>query len=104
MRVQPWGNFGVRYIGNKVTLPDNYGEATLHLIGPQAEVSFSNNLSWTSFLQYNTQAENFNINSRLQWRFASMSDLFIVYNDNYATDNFAVKNRGVVFKMNYWFN
>jgi len=33
-----------------------------------------------------------------------MSDLFIVYNDNYATDNFAVKNRGVVFKMNYWFN
>ncbi|MEP2446869.1 MAG: DUF5916 domain-containing protein [Balneola sp.] len=104
MRVQPWGNFGVRYIGNKVTLPDNYGEATLHLIGPQAEVSFSNNLSWTSFLQYNTQAENFNVNSRLQWRFASMSDLFIVYNDNYATDNFAVKNRGVVFKMNYWFN
>lgn len=104
MRVQPWGNFGVRYVGNKVSLPDNYGETTLHLVGPQAEVSFSNNLSWTSFLQYNTQAENFNVNSRVQWRFASMSDLFIVYNDNYATDNFAVKNRGVVFKMNYWFN
>ncbi len=103
-RTQPWGNFGVRYVGNIVKLPDNYGEATLHLVGPQTEISFSNNLSWTSFLQYNTQAENFNINSRIQWRFASMSDLFIVYNDNYNTENFGVKNRGVVLKMNYWFN
>ncbi|RNC84006.1 MAG: hypothetical protein ED557_09560 [Balneola sp.] len=103
-RTQPWGNFGVRYVGNRVELPDNYGEATLHLIGPQSEISFSNNLNWTTFLQYNTQAENFNINSRLQWRYAPMSDIFLVFNDNYGTENFGIKNRGVVFKMNYWFN
>ncbi|MCG8372946.1 MAG: carbohydrate binding family 9 domain-containing protein [Balneolales bacterium] len=104
VRAQPWGNFGVRYVGNRVELPGNYGEATLHLIGPQSEVSFSNRLSWSTFLQYNTQSENFNINSRVQWRFAPMSDLFLVYNDNYLTDGFAVQNRGLVFKMNYWLN
>ncbi len=104
MRTQPWGNFGVRYVGNRVELPGNYGEATLHLIGPQSEISFSNNLNWTTFVQYNTQSDNLNINSRLQWRFAAMSDIYLVYNDNYGTENFGVKNRGMVFKMNYWFN
>lgn len=104
VRTQPWGNFGVRYLGNRVELPGNYGEATLHLVGPQSEISFSNSLNWTTFMQYNTQAENFNINSRLQWRFAAMSDIFLVYNDNYGTENFGIKNRGMVFKMSYWFN
>lgn len=104
MRAQPWGNFGVRYIMNKVDLPDNYGQRTLHLIGPQTEVSFSRDLNWTTFLQYNTQAENFNINSRIQWRFAPMSDLFIVYNDNYDTGDFQIQNRGLVVKMSYWIN
>lgn len=104
MRTQPWGNFGVRYVGNRVELPGNYGKRTLHLVGPQAEISFSNALNWTTFMQYNTQAENFNVNSRLQWRFAAMSDLFLVYNDNYNTESFGVKNRGLVFKMSYWLN
>tara|TARA_R110000868_G_scaffold408293_4_gene690968 strand:- start:435 stop:2642 length:2208 start_codon:yes stop_codon:yes gene_type:complete len=104
VRAQPWGNFGVNYIMNKVELPENYGEATLHLFGPQAEISFSNTLNWTTFMQYNTQAENFNINSRVQWRYAAMSDIYLVYNENYGTENFGVKNRGMVFKMNYWFN
>ncbi len=104
LRAQPWGNFGVRYIMNKVDLPDNFGARTLHLIGPQTEVSFSRDLNWTTFLQYNTQAENFNINSRIQWRFAPMSDIFIVYNDNYDTGDFQIQNRGVVVKMSYWIN
>ena len=69
---------------------------------------------WTTFVQYNTQAENFNINSRLQWRFAPMSDIFLVYTDNYLVqtddmtddfriESFAAKNRALVFKVNYWF-
>lgn len=104
VRAQPWGNFGVMYLGNRIELPGNYGEATLHLVGPRSEISFSNKLNWTTFLQYNTQSGNFNVNSRLQWRFASMSDIYLVYNDNYDTDTFDVKNRGLVFKINYWFN
>lgn len=104
MRKQPWGNFGIAYTQNKVVLAEGYGEADLHLIGPKAEISFSNKMFWTSFLQYNTQAENFNINSRFQWRYKPMSDFFIVYSENYATTNLDVKNRGLVFKLTYWLN
>jgi len=103
-RRQPWGNFGISYTQNNVDLPEAFGNAVLHLIGSKAEISFSNKMSWTSFFQYNTQSENFNINSRLQWRYRPMSDLFIVYTDNYATDKLTVKNRGIVFKITYWLN
>jgi hypothetical protein len=57
-----------------------------------------------SVFQYNTQQENFNINSRFQWRFKPMSDFFIVYTDNYATTDLKVKNCGVVVKVTYWLN
>lgn len=104
LRRQPWGVFGVSYLQNDIRLPQEYGNATFRLLCPRAEVSLRNNIWWTTFLQYNTQAENFNINSRLQWRFKPMSDLFIVYTDNYATTDYKVKNRGVVVKMTWWLN
>lgn len=103
-RLQPWGNFGISYLQNEVILPVEFGRASFQLIGPRTEISFRNNIWWTTFLQYNTQADNFNINSRLQWRFKPMSDLFIVYTDNYTADNFIKKNRGLVVKLTYWLN
>jgi hypothetical protein len=34
-----------------------------------------------------------------------MSDIYLLYTDNYYTDPlFKNKNRAVVFKMNYWLN
>ncbi|MDG1573442.1 DUF5916 domain-containing protein [Robiginitalea sp. M366] len=104
-RVQPWGNFSLALEQNYLRLPGPYGSADLTLINQRSEVNFSNKLFWTTFLQYNTQADNFNINSRLQWRFAPMSDLFLVYTDNYLSTPFLQvnRNRGVVLKLNYWF-
>ncbi|MEO0873921.1 MAG: hydrolase, partial [Bacteroidota bacterium] len=101
-RVQPWGNFAISANYNQLKFPDNFGEETLWLIGPRAEVNFSKNLFWTTFLQYNTQADNFNINSRLQWQFRPLSWLFLVYSDNYAVDVWGPKNRALVLKVNYW--
>ncbi len=112
-RVQPWGNFGLKMAYNMLQFGGPYGERELYSFSPKIEINFSNNLFWTTFIQYNTQAENFNINSRLQWRFAPMSDIFLVYTDNYlvetddAVDNFRInnfgpKNRAIVFKVNYW--
>lgn len=103
-RKQPWGNFGVRYVQNRVELGAAHGETVLHLLGPTAEVTFSNKMFWTTFLQYNTQAENFNINSRFQWRYLPMSDIFLVYSENYTSNELNIKNRGLVFKMTYWLN
>lgn len=104
-RKQPWGNFSLYVEKNNIQFPDPYGKAELFLLAPRAEINFSNNLWWTTFLQYNTQNNNFNINSRLQWRYKPMSDIFLVYTDNYFSDPFFKnKNRALVFKANYWLN
>ena len=103
-RVQPWGNFGLNFVYNRLEFPDPYGSTNLFLVGPKIEINFSRNLFWTTFLQYNTQRDNFNINSRLQWRFQPLSDLFIVYSDNYAVEYWGKKNRALVVKLNYWLN
>jgi hypothetical protein len=123
-RIQPWGNFSIKTEWNRVKLPPlpitsgqvrNYdGISTILLISPKVEINFKRNLWWTTWFQYNTQSNNMNINSRLQWRFKPMSDLFFVYTDNYfAKDElidlerfraFQPKQRALVFKMSYWLN
>lgn len=103
-RAQPWGTFGVNYDYNKVKLAEGFGEKDLHLIRMNAEISFSNKMFWTTAVQYNSQAENYNMFSRFQWRYKPMSDLFIVYTDNYGIDGLNIKNRQIVFKLTYWLN
>ena len=104
-RNQPHLNLALQLEYNKLQFPGAYGSTELFLIAPKVEINFSTNLFWTTFMQYNTQANNFNINSRLQYRYKPMSDLFLVYTDNYYTDPlFRNKNRAIVFKLNYWLN
>ncbi len=103
-RRQPWGNFGLAFEANELTFDESIGNSTLLLIGPRLEFSFNRDLFWTTFLQYNTQRDNFNINSRFQWRFQPLSDLFLVYTDNYAIEQWGPKNRSLVLKLNYWLN
>ncbi len=101
-RVQPWGIIGINFSVDNIYLPAPYSNTSLLLLGPTFEFSFTKNLFFTTFLQYNTQIDNLNINSRLQWRFKPMSDIFIVYSDNY--DSFlGKKNRAIVLKFVYWF-
>lgn len=102
-RVQPWGNFSLGIEHNAIRLPEPYGDLDITLATGRFDINLSTSLFWTSYLQYNTQADNFNINSRLQWRFAPMSDLFLVYTDNYMVEGkFGPKSRTAVLKFNYW--
>lgn len=103
-RAQPWGNFSINIEQNDLKFSEPYGSEKLTLISPRIEINFSKALFWTTFLQYNTQRDNFNINSRLQWRFLPMSDVYLVYTDNYAVEFWGPKNRGLVLKVNYWLN
>jgi len=103
-RQQPWGNFGLTFEANELVFDGDIGNSTLLLIGPQVEISFHRDLFWTTFVQYNTQRDNFNVNSRVQWRFQPLSDLFLVYTDNYAIEQWGPKNRNLVLKLNYWLN
>lgn len=101
-RLQPVMNFRLAAAYNRLDFPAPVCGVEIFNLTPRIEVFFAKNLWWTTFLQYNTQADNFNINSRLQWRFRPMSDLFVVYTDNYAVQFFGPKNRALVVKMNYW--
>jgi len=58
----------------------------------------------TTFVQYNDQLNNTNLNIRFQWRYKPVSDLFIVYTDNYFANTREVRNRALVLKMTYWWN
>jgi hypothetical protein len=82
--------------------PEEYGRARFTLIGSKIEISFNRNLFFTTFVQYNTQTNNFNINSKFNWRFRPMSDLFLVYTENYTSTDLDIKDRAFVLKFNYW--
>lgn len=116
-RVQPYGSLGLTTTYYDISLPSPYNSAKLMLIGPRFDFTFTDKLFFTSFIQYNNQIDNMNVNLRFQWRFAPVSDLFIVYtqnsfapdmfgqyNGNDSPDNFRVRNRGLVVKLSYWFN
>ena len=103
-RAQPWGNFSLNIEQNDLKFSEPYGNERLILLSSRVEINFSKSLFWTTFFQYNTQADNFNINSRLQWRFLPMSDVYLVYTDNYAVEFWGPKNRALVRKVNYWLN
>ncbi len=102
-RRQPWGNFSFGLEQNNIYLPEPYGNLNLTLANARVEINVRKNLYWTTFLQYNTQSNNFNLNSRVQWRFAPMSDLYLVYTDNYRVEPaFGPKDKTLALKFNYW--
>lgn len=103
-RLQPYMIFSVGYTRDEIYLPYLDKKVELDLISPRIEFSFSRSLFLTTFWQYNSQARNINFNGRLQWRFKPMSDLFIVYSDNYNNTDFSIKNRAIVVKFVYWLN
>ena len=106
-RIQPYARLRLRSSFNRIDLGGDFNTANLWLIGPQIDLTFTKELFLTNFLQYNSQAENLNINTRLQWRFAPVSDFFLVYTDNYKSDSFdqfESRNRAIIAKFTYWLN
>jgi hypothetical protein len=103
-RFQPWANvsLGINYDG--IRLPEPHNDADIWLAIGRTEITFSKSLFWNTLVQYSNQRDNFGVNSRLQWRFAPLSDLFLVYNDNYFTETFAPRFRSINLKLTYWLN
>lgn len=101
-RYQPYIALAMNVTYNHIRLP--IATNNVFLIGPRLDWTFSKSVFWTTFLQYNSQFENMNINTRLQWRFAPVSDFFLVYTDNYNTLTGGSRNRSVQAKLTYWFN
>lgn len=104
LRIQPKAFIGMNVRYDKLSLPDPYPSADIWLIVPRIEITFSKSIFWSTLIQYSNQRDNFGINTRLQWRFAPLSDLFLVYTDNYFIDTFSPKSRSINLKLTYWLN
>jgi len=111
-RFQPYGLFSLDFNYSDINLAEPYSDTQFVLIGPRLDLTFTRSIFLTTFVQYNSQFENVNVNARFQWRFKPVSDLFIVYTDNYTAygesrffpDTYEKKNRGLVLKLTYWLN
>jgi Domain of unknown function (DUF5916)/Carbohydrate family 9 binding domain-like len=103
-RFQPFVSILMSASFNALQLPKPWGNQNFWLVGPRVDVTMTNKIFFTAFGQYNEQTKNFNLNTRLQWRYRPASDFFIVYTDNYLPENLSIRNRALVVKFTYWFS
>ena len=104
LRLGYLANISMNFNYARIRLPQPQRDADLILVGPRIDLTLTKDLFWTTFVQYNSQIDNLNINTRIQWRYAPVSDFFLVYTDNYFPGDFLPKQRSLVFKLNYWLN
>ena len=103
-RFQPYVNLSMNFNFTDLDLGEPFEREKFMLVGPKIDITFSDKIFWTTFVQYNEQIENLNINSRFQWRYQPVSDIYLVYTDNYFTGSWNSRNRAVVLKVTYWLN
>ncbi len=104
-RIQPKFNSSIKIRYDDIYFPSEYTYGKLFLLGPKLEYTFNKKIFWNTFIQYSSKSDILAINSRLQWRFAPLSDFYLVYNDNYFTyDNLIPRVRSLTFKLTYWLN
>ncbi len=104
MRFQPKAFVSLQFNYDQIDLPAPYSSANIWLISPNVDITFSKSIFWSTLIQYSNQRDNLGVNSRLQWRFAPLSDLFLVYNDNYFVNTFVPRFRSINLKLSYWLN
>jgi hypothetical protein len=104
VRIGYLANISMNFNYARIRLPEPQRDADLILVGPRIDLTFTDKIFWTTFIQYNNQIDNLNINTRLQWRYAPVSDFFLVYTDNYFPGDLMPKQRSLVLKLNYWLN
>ncbi|MEM7201638.1 MAG: DUF5916 domain-containing protein [Planctomycetota bacterium] len=57
------------------------------LYGVEVQFTFSPDLTWTTFAQFDTESDSLGVNTRLRWDITPVARLFVVYNED-ATDPF----------------
>ncbi|HVV54468.1 MAG TPA: hypothetical protein VHC47_04060, partial [Mucilaginibacter sp.] len=103
-RIQPYVNIALNGNYTDLRLPRPYGDTRFTLIGPKVDITFTTTLYWTTYIQYNEQQKNMNINTRFQWRYQPASDLFVVYGENSMPSPYTPINRQLIIKWTYWWN
>jgi hypothetical protein len=73
------------YAQNVVNLPG--GDFTVRIAQLRAVVNFSPDLSWSHFLQYDTDSEVLGYQSRVRWIIEDGRELFVVFNSAFNRDD-----------------
>ncbi len=94
-------NFSPSYKFNDIDLIE--GSFNTHLFGLRANVSFTNNLLTSTFLQYNSKGELAALQVRFNYIFRTIDNFFIVYNETRFTDGVfsGESNRSLILKVTY---
>ncbi len=103
-RFQPYVSLSSVITYNNIHMPAPWNTSEFWLIGAKADITFTNKLFFATLVQYNEQTQNFNVNSRFQWRYKPASDLFIVYNYDYLQPPLDQRTQSLTLKLVYWFN
>jgi hypothetical protein len=56
-RFQPYGSINIDFDYNDIVLPEPYTSTSYLLLSPRLELTFTNNIFLTTFVQYNEQAD-----------------------------------------------
>jgi hypothetical protein len=103
-RYPPYASLSMSFDYTDLMLPAPFQRHKFWLVAPTLDLNFANNVFFSTFVQYNEQIDNLNLNMRFQWRYQPVSDLFIVYTDNFIPGSWNHRNRALVLKLTYWFN
>ncbi|MBI2820934.1 MAG: carbohydrate binding family 9 domain-containing protein [Acidobacteria bacterium] len=89
---------------NNIDLPE--GSFETHLFGLRADVSFTNDLLTSVFVQYNSAGNLAAIQARLNYIFRTIDNLFVVYNETRFTGGQfdGRSNRSLAVKVTYSFH
>ncbi|PHX65579.1 MAG: hypothetical protein CK550_04180 [Gemmatimonadetes bacterium] len=90
-------SFEGTYQHNDVSLPS--GAFAADLGGVRVKYAYSTTLFGSTFVQYNTQSRSFVTNARLAWRYAPLSDVFLVYTERQNTFTNVRNERSVAIKV-----
>ena len=82
---------------NDVSLPT--GAFSADLAGLRMKYSWSTTLFGSAFVQYNTQTRSMVTNARVAWRWAPLSDVFVVYTERQNTLTNVRNERSVALKV-----
>jgi hypothetical protein len=81
------------------------GEFTSDVVGARVRLNISPDISFASFVQYDTDSETIGSNTRLRWTFHPFGDLFVVYNHNVRDplDRWSFASNQLLLKLQYTF-
>ena len=103
---------GGNYELNVIRFPERDQRLDTHLPQLRIQMALDTHLSVAVFVQYNSLADAFNVNTRLRYHFREGHDLWVVYNEGVNTDRDnrfgprlpATDSRAVLFKYTYTFS